>query len=133
MKMYFTEKDYKELLSNIVIIHDTREQENGHILEAFDKKKIAHEERKQETGDYNFYVKANAELGFLRDTYFTDELFIERKNSLDELAQSLLAERFHNELKRAKNRKWKYLICENASWEKILKHEYQSNYNEKSY
>ena len=45
--------------------------------------------RALKTGDYSFMIKACPELGFQYDTYFVDELCIERKNSLSELAGNL--------------------------------------------
>ena len=45
MKHYYTEKEYKILLSHLVILHDTRENTNSEILDFFDKQGIAHEKR----------------------------------------------------------------------------------------
>lgn len=90
--------------------------------------------RALKTGDYCFRVDACPELGFLTDTYFTDELFIERKNSLSELAGSINDEAFHYELKRARNIEHKYLLVEQANgWQGILAHDYPNKYNEKSF
>lgn len=124
MKSYYTEKQYKELLSDLTIIHDSREQENSHIIEWFDKKKVKHVKRALELGDYCFSVKNN---------WFTDELFIERKNSLDELADSILSERFLREIRLSKNIEHKIIICENGSWEDILKGSYKASYSPKAF
>ena len=69
----------------------------------------------------------------MKDTHFVDELFLERKANLDELANNLKGETFVNEIKRTKNIEHKYIIIENGSWEVILAHNYQSQYNEKSF
>ena len=45
IKHYYTEKEYKILLSHLVILHDTRENTNSEILDFFDKQGIAHEKR----------------------------------------------------------------------------------------
>ena len=73
----------------MVILHTTNEQKNQHILDYFDKKGIKHKAKALKTGDYSFMIEACPELGFVKDTYFTDELCIERKNSIDELAAIL--------------------------------------------
>ena len=86
MKHYYTEKEYKILLSHLVILHDTREQTGEHILNYFDEQGIKHEKRALKTGDYSFKISACEELGIKRDLYFTDTLCIERKNSVSEIA-----------------------------------------------
>ena len=83
----------------MVIQVDKREQANQHILSFFDKNKINYESRSLNTGDYSFYIKQCPELGIMWD-WWADNLFIERKASLDELANNLKEERFFNEIKR---------------------------------
>ncbi len=134
MKHYYTQKEYKELLKHICIVCTTNEQVNGHIKEWFAKHKVEHEDRALKTGDYCFKITPCPELGFNTDTYFTDELFIERKNSLDELAASINNESFHYELKRAQLIKHKFLLVEDPSgFNGIISHNYVSKYNEKSF
>lgn len=134
MKQYYTSKEYRELLKNMAIVCTTNEQVNNHITDWFDKKKILYENRALKTGDYCFKIVACPELGFLKDTYFTDELFIERKNSLSELASSINNETFHYELKRAKLIKHKYLLVEQPSGlDGVLAHDYPNKYSEKSF
>lgn len=134
MKAYYTDKEYKALLGRMRILCTTNEQRNEHITSMFDKKKIPWENRALKTGDYCFRIDACSELGFPVDTYFTDELFIERKNSLSELATSINSEAFHYELKRARPIQHKYLLVEQPNgWQGILSHDYISKYNEKSF
>lgn len=147
MKTYYTDKQYKELLSKMCILCQTNEQVNDHILDYFDKKGIKYRQRAIGEGDYGFLIEASPELGFPMDTFFTDELFIERKNSLEELAHSLYGQKkkrsdgrteyddaFLRELKRARNKKHKYLLVEQPSgWDGILSHDYPNNYSEKSF
>lgn len=110
------------------------EQVNNHITGVFDKKKILWSDKALKTGDYCFCIEAAPELGFLVDTYFTDELFIERKNSLSELATSINNEAFHYELKRARPIQHKYLLVEQPNgWDGVLLHDYISKYNEKAF
>ena len=117
----------------MVIQIDKREQRNEHIIEWFDKNNIQHMSKSFESGDYGFIIKKCDELGFVKDTHFVDELFLERKSTIDELANNLKGETFVNEIKRTKNIEHKYIIIENGSWEDILAHNYQSQYNEKSF
>lgn len=133
MKYYYTDKQFKELCKDIVILHDTREQENGHILAWFDKVGVKHEERALTVGDYCFKIDEKSG-DRLAGAWFIDELFIERKNSLEELASSLCAQRFHREIKEAKNKDIKMLIVENATgWQDILLHNYTNKYDAKAY
>ena len=175
MKKYYTEKQYKELLGHLVILCQTNEQVNDHILNYFDDHGIRYRQRAIGEGDYSFMIDAAPELGFPIDTFFTDELFIERKNSLQELAQSLYGQKempafaksvtselkkdseikglklkklvkevkeqfsdyedaFRRELKRAANKKHKYLLVEQPSgWDGILNLDYPNNYSEKAF
>lgn len=133
-KLHKTEKEFKELCKDIVILHDTREQENTHILEWFDKKKVLHQARALDIGDYSFKIKETVDDIRLAGLWYTDMLFIERKNSLDELAQSILQKRFHAEIKLASVIPHKALIIENCTgYGDILAHKYQSNYNPKAF
>ena len=116
----------------MVILHTTNEQKNQHILDYFDKKCIKHKAKALKTGDYTFKIESCPELGFVKDTYFTDELCIERKNSIDELAGNIKEhdERFFKELNRMINIKNCYLLIENNRIDDIINHNYQSQYNE---
>ena len=78
----YTDKEVRILLKSIVVIVDSREQKNSHILDWLNQKKIPYSIQKMEFGDYSFYIPANTELGITRDLYFTDEITIERKASL---------------------------------------------------
>lgn len=135
IKKYYTDKKYKELLSHIVILHDSREQASQHILDYFNKKKIKHEERALKTGDYSFKIEACAELGFTVDEYFTDELCIERKNSVDELAGNIQEknDRFLKELNRMINIEHCYILIENDRLDDIVEGNYRSKYNSLSF
>ena len=132
MKHYYTDKQLKELVSHMVILHTNNEQKNQHILDYFDKKGIKHKGKALKTGDYSFMIEACPELGFIRDTYFTDELCIERKNSVSELAGNIKEknERFLKELNRMINIEHCYLLIENDSVDDIIEHNYESQYNE---
>lgn len=135
MKYYYTEREIKQLLKQIVVLVDTREKENTHILNFFESKNIKYKEKKLSVGDYSFFVEKNAELNMQRDLYFDDTICIERKASLDELAGNLTAERdrFESELLRG-NKIKKFLLIENEQgYNDIINHNYRSQYAPKSY
>lgn len=135
IKYYYTDKTYKELLNNMVVLVDSREKSNEHIIEYFEKNKIPYKTKALKTGDYSFMIKACAELGFPIDTYFTDELCIERKNSVDELAGNLTEEsgRIMKEFNRMRNIETVYLIIENNVIDDIMGGNYKSKYNADSF
>lgn len=118
----------------MVILHDGREQCNSEILDYFDKQKIKHEKKALKTGDYTFKIQACSELGFERDAYF-DELCIERKNSVAELAGNLCEKdgRILREFSRMTSIPYCYLLIENDKIEDILNGNYQSKLNSKSF
>jgi len=134
MRLHYTDKETKELLKSIVLIIDTREQENSHIIDYLVKKKIEYKNKAMNFGDYSFYLPANPDLGINRDIWFDKDIVIERKGSLSELAGNLTKdrERFEKELIRKKNAKM-YLLIENASWANINQGVYRSEYKPNSF
>ena len=81
----YTETELKKILKSIVILVDTREHDgkNTHILEWFDKNEIKYEKCKLPYGDYSFKLPQNEEFGIIRDTYYTQNICIERKANVD--------------------------------------------------
>ena len=134
-RYYYTENEIKELLKSAVVLCDSREQKNGHILAAFNRLKIAHKGMALSFGDYSIALPARPEAGIIRDMYFDKAIMIERKNSLDELAGCFTAsrERFKDELIRGGTAR-KYLLVEDGpGYEAIFRHNYQSKLSEKSF
>jgi ERCC4-type nuclease len=118
----------------MTIVCDTVEKKNEHIISYFEKHKINYQHRKLREGDYCFMIPKNEELGFPTDYYFTDELAIERKSNLSEIATNIQNETFHYELKRAQNKAHKFLLIEQiGGWHDIITQKYQNNYNPKSF
>lgn len=120
MRLYKTEKEVKELLKEITIICDTREQVNHSITQYLDKKKLPHISRKLDAGDYSFQVQ---------NMTFEDSVVIERKANIDEIAGNFTVgrQRFEAEFLRAKANNIKvFLLIENCSWQKIKSHDYRS-------
>lgn len=137
LKEYYTEKQYKELLSHLVILHDTREQNNSHILKYFDDHNIRHKQRALKTGDYTMMLESDPDFGIYRDMWFSDVLAIERKNSVEELASNIAdsggTARFAREMSRFKDISNVYLVIENDSLDNIIEHGYRSQLNPDSF
>lgn len=92
MRNKYTDAEIKTLLKNICIIVDTREQVWGNIEEYFKKNNIQYRREKLNQGDYSACLVSNEEtmpLGVIRDMYFDNEIVIERKASIDELAGNM--------------------------------------------
>lgn len=132
--MKFKDKEIEELLKSMVILVDTREQENSHILNYFDKKKIKYIKQKLDVGDYAFMLPGNKLLGIDKDIYFNNQIVVERKGSLDELASNVTKERTRivDEFLRAKDTSI-LLMIENAKYSDVVAHNYRSQLNEKAF
>lgn len=61
MKQYkFSVEEIKKLAKSMVILVDSREKKNTHILDYFRKQKISFQTEKLEYGDYSFMIPAAA-------------------------------------------------------------------------
>lgn len=127
MITHYSEKELKDKLKGLTVVCDSREQVNVHVTAWLDKNGISHQSRALETGDYT---------AMLGGYTFEDEVVIERKANLDEIAGNFTTgrERFEREMIRAKANGIKvFLIVENASWSDILLHNYRSELKPKSF
>lgn len=117
-----------KLMKQMVILVDTAEQENKHIIEYFDKHKITWIKKSLEFGDYSCMLKKNDELGLPCNVTLENIVVVERKNSLSELSSNLKSgrERFHNEFIDTIRVGCKtiHLVIEKGSWKDI----HDSNY-----
>ncbi len=134
MRYHYTEKESKEILNNLTVLVDTRENANSHILDFFNKKKVKYKSKKLDFGDYSFMLPAMPDMGILKPLFFDNELVVERKGSLTELSGNLTKdrERFEKELIRKKDSKF-YLMIEDGSWEDIQSGNYNTQYNPVSF
>ena len=133
---HYTDYALKEILDSFHILVDTREQENKHIIDSFDKFGIAYKVRKLDYGDYSCFLPANPGLGIVRDIYFTSQVAIERKGSLEELSGNLTKNRqqFENELLRASGAGCRLvLMIEQGSWEDIAAGKYNTQFKPKAF
>ena len=120
MHTLYTPKGLSEKLKNLTVICDTRENVNDHIAAYLDKRGVSTVSRKLDVGDYSFEIDG---------VTFEDEIAVERKASLDEIAGNFTVDRgrFEREFMRAKARHTKiFLLIEGASWRRILSHDYRS-------
>ena len=131
---HYTEKEQKQLLKSLVILRDSREQENSHLTSYFDRKGIVHEEFKLDFGDYSVKLPASPDLGISRDLYFNGEIVIERKAHLEEISSNLAGgrERFKDEFIRAGSCR-KILLIERGSWDDILAGNYKTDLSPASF
>lgn len=89
MRYRFSDKEMKKILDSMVVIVDTREQNNQHIIDFFNKKNIPYKTVKNDYGDYTAMIPKGTITGFTSDIYFDRDIAIERKNSIDEIAGNL--------------------------------------------
>lgn len=128
MKAYkFSAEQIKVMLKGMVILVDSREQKNGHILDYFDRQGIAYEAEKLDFGDYSCRIP-EAVAG--QDIYFHDSVVIERKNSLEEISGNFSKgrERFETEFLKARSAGAKiYLMVEDPrGYTGIITHGYKT-------
>lgn len=133
MKQYkYSVEDIKRLLKQIVILVDSREKKNSHILEYFEKNGIAYRKEKLEYGDYSFMIPATD--GHI---YFHRDCVLERKASLEELSGNLAQERerFEKEFLKAGNDGAKtYLMVEApGGYSDIIAHRYKTEFAPAAY
>lgn len=116
-----TDAQVDKILKDIVIICDSREQKNNHILDYFNEHGIKYFEDKMETADYTFYLPNYPHLGLDRS------ILIERKNSWDEIIGNFTKhrKRFVAEFERL-NCEDMHIMIETATWRKLINGSYRS-------
>lgn len=131
----YTDKEIDEIISSMVILVDKREHEgcNDHILEYFDAKKVPYKKKSLKYGDYSFYIPQNERLGILKDWYFDNDIIIERKARLEEIASNLDSGRDRLEKEFALSPKHKVLLIENANYSDVVSGNYNSSYGQKAF
>lgn len=119
--MQITDKVMANVLSDMVIIVDTREQKNRHILDYFDSKDIKYKEEKLLSADYTVDFPNFKELGLDR------LILIERKNSLNEIAGNFTKNRvrFVEEFERINGQNI-HLLIEGSTWGRVIRGTYRS-------
>lgn len=119
-----------QALSEMVLLYDTREQPTAKL-----KRRLADFEGKSKRvtlqfGDYSVGYYDGGQMVSLQN-----QIVVERKCSLDELAMCLgkQRDRFEQEFLRAADKGARiYLLVENASWEKLFAGDYRSRMSPQS-
>jgi len=126
--MKLTDNEIAKILEDIVILVDTREQKNEHIMKYLHDNEIPYEWEKQETADYTFRLPHYPQLNLDR------KFLVEKKNSLDEIAGNFTRDRdrFHREFQRVGADQTMHVVVENATWKKIMNGSYRSKLHPKS-
>lgn len=136
MKQYkYDIESIKKLTKQMIVLYDTREKRNEHILSYFDKQGITYRKEKLDFGDYTFLLPSAATGQ--GDIYFHDSIVIERKASLEELSGNLAQKRaqFETEFLKARNTGAKiYLMVEDVGgYSSIISHKYDTQFTPVSF
>ena len=133
MQWKFKDKELKKVLDNLVVIVDSRENANQHIIDFFNKKKIPYAVEKLPFGDYSCKIKAGSFEGQERDIYFTNDFVVERKANIDEICGNLKddAARLKKELAHLNKHDIEfYIFLEDENYELNLRNSnYMSQYD----
>ena len=133
MRYKYTDKEMKNILDSMVVIIDTREQNNQHIIDYLNNHNKPYKIVKNDFGDYTAMIPANTLTGFTHDIYFDRYIAIERKNSIDEIAGNLKddAARLKKELAHMNMHKIKYFFfVEDKNFHENLRQgNYRSQYD----
>ena len=124
----------KVIDDNFVILIDTREKVNSHIIDAFDKYNIKYKKQKLDYGDYGCIITKNEDLGILDDIIL--KVAVERKNGLEEIGNNLTnaKERFHREMQRCIDDNGAMVIMiENCTYDDIANKKYNNKITPKSF
>lgn len=129
--------DQKDLLKTFEIICDTREQATPRAQQRYKSFGVDHSRGTLNYGDYcgNITFPDGSKL-YDTETTISARCVVERKMNLDELAQCFTRgrERFKREFERAAEHEGRvFLLCENGSIEKIMRHEYRSKFAPKAF
>lgn len=124
-----TIKQKMDVVKDMVIIIDTREQKYDHITSYLDSINVPYIRKKLDVADYSFYLPNYPELGM------DNKFLVELKNSLDELAGNFTKgrERFTREFERMTTGQRIHLVLENFTWRKLLGGSYRSKFSSKAY
>ena len=140
MRNRYTEAEIKTILKNLCVIVDTREQVWVNIEDYFKKQNIQYRRENLNQGDYSICIVSNEEtkpLGITRDLYFDNEIVIERKASIDEVAGNMKEPdrtRLKKEFSYLKSRGVKvHFFLEDKDFDINLRQQkYRSQYNPKA-
>lgn len=124
-----TNKQKIDIISDMIIIVDTRENKWQHIEKYFKDNKLQYRLQKLDVGDYSF------ELPNYPHLELDNKFIVERKGSLDELAGNFTKgrQRFAREFERMQKDQKIHLVLENFTWRKLLNGSYRSKFTPNAY
>ena len=125
MKRQYTPRQMEAYLKSMTVVVDSREQVWPHIEKGLETMGYPCERGKLDIGDYTCKLPDLDGAPVI----FSDEVVIERKACLDEIASNFTVgrRRFENEFLRAKAAGVKvFLLIENAGWTDVLTGNYRS-------
>jgi ERCC4-type nuclease len=131
LKLDLSNYNIDKILATAIVLIDTREQENTHIKDYLDKKKIAYIERKLDFGDYGLLLPRNLEQGLANDMVL--DFAVERKGSLEEISGNLTNDRDRLETELWRGNGKLAIVIENGSIDRIFSHDYRTQYNPKAF
>lgn len=131
VRVNFKKTEVDKILKNAIILVDTREQENRHILEYFDKKKIPYKVEKLNYADYSICLQESEYLD--KEVYLNNVISIERKGSLEELSGNFTKDRARLEEEFQRTQGKLFLLIEGATFEDIVEHNYKTEFKPNSY
>ena len=116
-----TDRELNDIIENMVVIIDTREKKNDHLLKYFDDNGVKWVCKKLDTADYSFELPNYKHLGLDR------KILVEKKNSLDEITGNFTTsrDRFQREFERITDEHL-HLVIENTTWKKVVNGSYRS-------
>lgn len=126
----YEDKEIQQLLKQLIIVVDSREQKCRHITDYFDQKNIKWVTEKLDYGDYTAKLDIP---GLHKSFYLQDICTIERKRGLNELSSNLSHERLRMEREFMRTRGTFWLLIENAAYEDILLHHYDTGYKPQAF
>ncbi|MEK5081167.1 ERCC4 domain-containing protein [Solibacillus sp. FSL W7-1436] len=132
-RFHYTDKEINEILKTMVIVADTREQKNEHILDYLKKKNVPVVSQKLDFGDYSALIPRNDELGITRNIYLNS--VVERKANVDELCgnlQKTTQQAFENELIRSQQGNFVLMVEQLDFYTKLIHGDYRSQYDPKA-
>ena len=129
-RKHYSDKQIDAILKTLIMVVDTREKANSHILEYFENKNINYVIKKLDQADYNAFIPKNLESGIPCDIYLN--CYVERKANIDEICNNLSKDKrtaFQNELIRLQGSNFTLLVEDQDGYRKMIFSEYRSKYN----
>ena len=128
----YNSREQYEIIKSMIILTDSREKKNTHIIKLFDEQNIKHRVEKLDFGDYTFIIPANEDLGIKEDIHFHNLVSIERKSGIDEVCGNITVGRKRFEAEYARHKGLMVLMIEDDRYSDICEGNYKSKVSHKS-